>query len=209
MRKARKSRKGRAKPTLDDRLDEQLEQTFPASDPLKITRCDPAQQITPAAASKPRLVGINHVALEVGDVEEALSFYSAIFAFELRGSHRNKKGRMTAAFIDMGDQFLAINEGRRQGPDDGRHFGLVVDNRSKIRELAEAAGATILDGPFLDFLDPWGNRFEIVQYRDIQFTKSQAVLESMDLSPYKSEKAAAELKQKGIEPPAVVTHFSD
>lgn len=166
----------------------------------KITRCDPAQQITPAAR-KPHLVGINHVALEVGDVEKALSFYGQIFAFQLRGSHRDKKGRMTAAFIDMGDQFLAISEGRRQGPDDSRHFGLVVDNRASVRELAEAAGATMLDGAFLDFLDPWGNRFEIVQYRDVQFTKSEAVLALMDLSPRKSKTAEAELKRKGIVEP--------
>lgn len=197
---AREPRDRREKPSLDDRLDEQLEQTFPASDAPKITRCHPAQQITPAAG-KPHLVGINHVALEVSDVEKAISFYSAIFDFELRGSHRDENGRMTAAFIDMGDQFLAVGEGRRQGPDDSRHFGLVVDNRSKVRELAEAAGATMLDGPFLDFLDPWGNRFEIVQYRDVQFTKSDAVLEAMDLSLHKSEKAANELKRKGIAAP--------
>jgi len=86
--------------------------------------------------AKPNLVGINHVALEVGSVEEALSFYSAIFAFELRGSHQNETGRTTMAFIDIGDQFLALSEGRRQSPDVGRHFGVVVDDRSDVRELA-------------------------------------------------------------------------
>lgn len=197
MPKGRETRNQRERQELEDKLDEQLAQTFPASDPPKITRSDPARQITPRPA-KPRLVGINHVALEVGDVEKALSFYSSIFAFELRGSHRDKTGRMTMAFIDMGDQFLAISEGRRQGPDDSRHFGLVVDNRSSVRGLAEAAGATMVDGPFLNFFDPWGNRFEIIQYRDVQFTKPQAVLDAMALSLDKSESAADELKRKGI-----------
>jgi catechol 2,3-dioxygenase-like lactoylglutathione lyase family enzyme len=183
--------------TVDEKLDEQLEQTFPASDPLKITRCDPDQQIT-RAPYKPRLVGINHVALEVADVEKALSFYRAIFRFELRGSHRDEQGRMTMAFIDLGDQFLAIGEGRRQTPDVTRHFGLVVDNRSKVRELAEAAGATMIDGPFLDFLDPWGNRLQIVQYRDVQFTKSEAILKALDVPPDKSKKVRAELERKDI-----------
>lgn len=146
---------------------------------------------------KPNLVGINHVALEVGNVEEALSFYRAIFDFELRGSHRDEAGRMTMAFIDMGDQFLALSEGRRQGPDNARHFGLVVDDRSKVRELAERAGATMAERPF-NFFDPWGNRVEVVEYRDVQFTKADAVLDAMQLSRAKSERAKAELREKGI-----------
>ncbi len=144
--------------------------------------------------SKPRMVGINHIALEVGDIEEALAFYARIFTFELRGRTRG------AAFIDMGDQFIALMEGRSQGADDHRHFGLVVDDRSHVRELAEAAGATLLKGAFLDFLDPWGNRVQVVEYRDLQFTKTDAVLKFMGLSLAKSEQAQTELREKGIEP---------
>lgn len=143
---------------------------------------------------KPRMVGINHIALEVGDIEEALAFYARIFTFELRGRSRG------AAFIDMGDQFIALMEGRSQGADDHRHFGLVVDDRSHVRELAEAAGATMLGDTFLDFLDPWGNRVQVVEYRDLQFTKTDAVLKFMGLSLDKSEQAQAELRKKGIEP---------
>ena len=143
--------------------------------------------------TKPHMVGMNHVALEVGDIEEALAFYGRIFTFKLRG-----RGQSTA-FIDMGDQFIALMEGRSQSPDDDRHFGLVVDDRSNVRELAEAAGATMLEGGFLDFLDPWGNRIQVVEYRDIQFTKIPAVLKYMELDLEKSQDAEAELRKKGIE----------
>lgn len=143
--------------------------------------------------AKPHMVGINHIALEVGDIEEALAFYARIFTFELRGRGRG------AAFIDMGDQFIALMEGRSQSADDHRHFGLVVDDRSHVRELAKAAGATILEGGFLDFLDPWGNRVQVVEYRDLQFTKTEAVLKFMGLHLDKSEQALAELRKKGIE----------
>jgi catechol 2,3-dioxygenase-like lactoylglutathione lyase family enzyme len=143
---------------------------------------------------KPRMVGINHVALEVGNIEEALAFYARIFTFELRGRGQH------SAFIDMGDQFIALTEGRVQSPDDERHFGLVVDDRSSVRELAKAAGAKILEGGFLDFLDPWGNRIQVVEYRDLQFTKTEGVLKFMKLDLDKSEEAQAELHKKGIEP---------
>ncbi|MBN9131889.1 MAG: VOC family protein [Nitrosospira multiformis] len=142
--------------------------------------------------TKPRMVGMNHVALEVGNIEEALAFYSRIFTFELRGRGQG------AAFIDMGDQFIALMEGRSQSQDNDRHFGLVVDDRSNVRELAEAAGATMLAGGFLDFLDPWGNRIQVVEYRDIQFTKTPAVLKYMELDLEKSQEAKAELQKKGI-----------
>ena len=146
-----------------------------------------------SADTKPRLVGVNHVALEVGDVEAALAFYGSIFSFELRGRGRGQ------AFLDMGDQFLALMEGRRQAPDEHRHFGLVVDDRSSVRALAEAAGATLLDGPFLDFLDPWGNRIEVVDYKDIQFTKAPDVLRGMRLDHLaKSDRARKELADKGM-----------
>ncbi|MEP6605491.1 MAG: VOC family protein [Nitrosospira sp.] len=144
--------------------------------------------------TKPRMIGINHVALEVGNIEEALAFYARIFTFELRGRGQH------SAFIDMGDQFIALTEGRSQSPDDDRHFGLVVDDRSSVRELAKAAGAKILEGGFLDFLDPWGNRIQVVEYRDLQFTKTDGVLKFMKLDLDKSEEAQSELRKKGIEP---------
>lgn len=143
---------------------------------------------------KPHIVGVNHIALEVGSIDEALAFYGRIFTFELRGRGEH------SAFIDMGDQFIALMEGgRSQPPDAQRHFGLVVDDRSRVRELAEAAGAKLLEDGFLDFLDPWGNRVQIVEYRDIQFSKTPAVLKYMGLDLEKSEEARAELRKKGIE----------
>ncbi|ENN88267.1 glyoxalase/bleomycin resistance protein/dioxygenase [Rhizobium freirei PRF 81] len=147
---------------------------------------------------KPHIVGINHVALEVADIEGALHFYGSIFNFELRGCEKDKDGRPVMAFIDMGDQFLALSKGRHQPPDRSRHFGLVVDDRSTVRRLAVAAGATLLDGPFLDFLDPWGNRIEVVEYRDLQFSKTEGVLRSMGLHLDKTEKAVDEIRQKGM-----------
>ncbi|MGH8762832.1 MAG: VOC family protein [Nitrosospira sp.] len=144
--------------------------------------------------TKPHMVGINHIALEVGDIEEALAFYARLFTFKLRGRDQR------AAFIDMGDQFIALTQGRSQSADDDRHFGLVVDDRSHVRELAEAAGAKMLEGNTLDFLDPWGNRIQVVEYRDLQFTKTPAVLKFMGFDLEKSEEAKAELRKKGIEP---------
>lgn len=144
--------------------------------------------------TKPHLVGVNHIALEVGSIDEALAFYARIFTFTLRGRGQH------SAFIDMGDQFIALMEGRTQGADEGRHFGLVVDDRSRVRELAAAAGAKILEDGFLDFLDPWGNRIQVIEYRDLQFTKTPAVLKYMGLDLQKSETAQAELRKKGIEP---------
>src|SRR3954469_6408254 len=115
-----------------------------------------------------RLVGINHVALEVGDLDAALEFYGRWLDFELRG----RVPRM--AFLDAGDQFLALAEGRRQGPDDGRHFGLVVDDPDAVRAALAAAGIEPERGHGLRVRDPWGNVIEIVDYREIQFTKAPA-----------------------------------
>jgi catechol 2,3-dioxygenase-like lactoylglutathione lyase family enzyme len=142
----------------------------------------------------PRLMGINHVALEVGDIDEALAFYGKIFSFTLRGRGDGQ------AFIDMGDQVLALSETKTPHQDDHRHFGLVVDDREKVRALAIAAGARIVDGPFLDFLDPWGNRIEVVAYADIQFTKAPQVLHGMQLDPGKTTKALKQLADKGMAP---------
>ena len=144
---------------------------------------------------KARAVGFNHVALEVGDIEEALSFYSRIFEFELRG----RDGDM--AFIDLGDQFLALQKGREQPPDDGRHFGLVVDDKDAVRRALAEAGVDVLPGPFLDFRDPWGNRFEIVAYDNIQFSKAPNVLRGMGLTHLsKNAQAIKELAEKGMAP---------
>jgi len=141
---------------------------------------------------RPRMVGLNHIALEVGDIDEALAFYGRIFDVRLRGRGEH------AAFIDMGDQFLALMRGPVLQPAGHRHFGLVVDDRSMVRALAEAAGATLLDGRFLDFLDPWGNRVEIVDYADIQFTKADEILEGMGLKLEKGARAREELAAKGL-----------
>ena len=144
---------------------------------------------------KARAVGVNHVALEVGDIDEALAFYGRLFTFELRGRSE------TSAFIDLGDQFLALQKGRTQAADQGRHFGLVVDDRETVRAALAEAGIEPLPCPFLDFLDPWGNRVEIVGYADIQFTKAPHVLRGMGLAHLsKSEKAIRELAQKGMAP---------
>jgi catechol 2,3-dioxygenase-like lactoylglutathione lyase family enzyme len=148
-------------------------------------------------AGKPRLVGVNHVALEVGDIDLALAFWDAIFAFELRGRSED------AAFIDLGDQFIALMRSgtpRPEGSRDGqRHFGLVVDDRSRVRELARAAGAEMLEGGFLDFRDPWGNFIQVVEYSDIQFSKTEAVLRGMGLESLgKSDEARKELADKGM-----------
>ncbi|WP_370286984.1 VOC family protein [Pseudooceanicola nanhaiensis] len=145
-----------------------------------------------------RLVGINHIALEVGDVDAALAFYGRIFAFELRGQNKAKDGTLDMAFIDMGDQFIALSRGREQGPDRHRHFGLVVEDRSQVAALARAAGAEMVAGPFLDFRDPWGNRIEVVKYRDIQFTKTDGAMARLGASPDKSEKARKEIAERGL-----------
>lgn len=141
----------------------------------------------------PKLVGINHVALEVGDIEEALTFYSSIFQFELRGKTD------TMAFIDMGDQFLALAESGGTSGDNHRHFGLVVDDKDKVRKVLEQNEVEILAGPFLDFRDPWGNRVQVVDYRDIQFSKTREILKAMGLGELKkSEKALQELRDKSM-----------
>lgn len=142
---------------------------------------------------RPRLLGVNHVALEVGDVEEALAFYGRFFDFELRG----RAGGM--AFVDLGDQFVALAAGRRQPPDDHRHFGLVVDDKEAVRRALEEAGVEILPGRGLDFRDPWGNRVEVVDYRDIQFTKAPEVLRGLGAENLeKTDAAREELRRKGM-----------
>jgi catechol 2,3-dioxygenase-like lactoylglutathione lyase family enzyme len=141
----------------------------------------------------PKLVGMNHVALEVGDIDEALAFWESIFGpLELRG-----RGRQMA-FIDMGDQFIALARGRTQAADQHRHFGLVVDDKEAVRERLQELGIPIF-GRGLDFVDPWGNQIQVVDYRDVQFTKTDSVLSAMDHDGLeKAESALAELRAKGI-----------
>jgi lactoylglutathione lyase len=142
--------------------------------------------------SPTRLVGINHVALEVGDVEEALAFYGQFFELSLRSRGPG------AAFVDIGDQFLALMEGRSGPPDRARHFGLVVEDKEATRQALEAAGVEIRPGRRLDFQDPWGNTVEVVQYDQVQFTKSDRVLSGMGLELGKTPEALAELEEKGL-----------
>ena len=140
----------------------------------------------------PKLVGINHVALEVSDLERSLEFYGRLFELRLRGRSAG------AAFVDIGDQFLALMKGRSQPPDGARHFGLVVDDKEAARRAIAATGTEILPGRRLDFLDPDGNRVEIVQYDQIQFTKTPEVLRGMGLELGKTDQALAELREKGL-----------
>jgi lactoylglutathione lyase len=144
-------------------------------------------------AKRARLIGMNHVALEVDDIDDALEFYGRIFEFDLRG-----RGR-TMAFVDMGDQFIALSTGRTQPPDRHRHLGLVVDDADAVRRALEGTDAEILPGRGLDFRDPWGNHIQVVQYDEIQFTKAPEVLRGMGLDGLgKTEQALAELRAKGL-----------
>ena len=145
--------------------------------------------------ARARLVGLNHIALEVGDVQEALAFYGRIFEFELRG----RGGRM--AFIDMGDQFIALAAGRTQPPDSHRHFGLVVDDKEAARRALQDAGVDVQPRGSVDFRDPWGNHVQVIEYGEIQFTKAGHILQGMGLEGLeKSEQALEELRAKGLTP---------
>ncbi len=141
---------------------------------------------------RPKLVGINHVALEVDDVDQALEFYGSVFELTLRGRSRG------AAFIDIGDQFIALMRAPSHAPDGTRHFGLVVDDKDATRRALEAAGVEISPGRSLDFLDPFGNFVQVVQYDEIQFTKSDRILAGMGLALEKTERALGELRDKGL-----------
>ena len=148
-----------------------------------------------AAPRRARAVGINHIALEVDDIDAALEFYGAFLDFEI-ARHSD-----TAAFVYFGDQFINFAKGRRQGPDDRRHFGIAVDDKELARQRLEELGVTFLDGRFMDFLDPWGNRVEITTYTKIQYTKADHVLRGMGLGHLrKTDEALAELREKGMSP---------
>lgn len=144
---------------------------------------------------KARPVGINHVAIEVGDIQAALDFYAGFLDFEISSQSD------TAAFVYFGDQFINFSAGRRQGPDERRHFGIAVDDKPLAVKCLEDMGVQFLDGPFTDFLDPWGNRIELTTYTNIQFTKADHVLEGMGLAHLeKTPEAIAELARKGMAP---------
>ena len=145
--------------------------------------------------SRARLIGFNHIAVEVGDVEEALAFYGRLFQFELRG----RSARM--AFIDAGDQFLAIVEGDVGTRDAHRHVGIVVDDRRPVRRALREMGVEVMPGSGLDFMDPWGNRWQVVEYGGVQFTKAPEILRGMGAGGLrKTAKALDELRRKGMAP---------
>jgi len=147
-------------------------------------------------AKKGRALGINHVVLEVGNLEEALDFYGEIFDFTLRGKSEHN------AFIDLGDQFIQLSLGKTQPADDKRHFGLVVDDREPVRLALKKLGVELI-GERLNFRDPWGNRIEVVPYEDVQFTKASHVLKGMGVGALeKTSNAMDELKKKGMAPAA-------
>ena len=144
---------------------------------------------------KARAVGINHVALEVGNIDQALKFYGTFLAFEIESQNES------AAFIYFGDQFINFMKGRTQGPDQGRHFGIAVDDKEVVRQALNDMGVELLSGKFLDFIDPWGNRIEITTYQNIQFTKADHVLKGMGLGDIKkTDHALDELRKKDMAP---------
>ncbi len=146
-------------------------------------------------AKKANAVGINHIALEVGDIDQALDFYGGFLNFELKSKSES------AAFIYFGDQFINFAKGRSQSPDDKRHFGIAVDDKELVRETLKAMGVEVLPGRFLDFLDPWGNRVEITTYQNIQYTKAPGVLKGMGLEGLeKTDEAKKELADRGMAP---------
>jgi lactoylglutathione lyase len=146
-------------------------------------------------APRARLVGFNHVAVEVGDLEEALEFYGRLFEIKLRGRGPGM------AFIDAGDQFIALSEGEKERPDDHRHVGMVVDDKRAVRWALKEMDVEVLPGRGLDFLDPWGNRWQVVEYSEIQFTKAPHILRGMGLGHLrKTESALEELRKKGLSP---------
>jgi predicted enzyme related to lactoylglutathione lyase len=145
--------------------------------------------------ARAKLVGINHIALEVGDLDAALDLYGRLFAYEMRGRLRKM------AFSDMGDQCLAVAEGRSQEPDDGRHFGLVVDDVDAAREAVEREGLKVLGGrgQSFDFRDPWGNRFQVVGYRNIQFERTDGVRRKLGIEAVdKTDAAKGEIADRGL-----------
>jgi catechol 2,3-dioxygenase-like lactoylglutathione lyase family enzyme len=152
------------------------------------------EEVLAMTDERARLIGINHVALEVGDIDAALEFYGALFGFELRG----RSGRRMA-FLDAGDQFVALSAPRRSPADEDRHVGFVVDSRAAFRAAAQAAGVELLPGRGTRVRDPWGNQIEVVQYDEVQFSKTAGVLRGMGLGGLgKTPDAIEELRGKGL-----------
>ncbi len=150
--------------------------------------------MTEATDKKARALGINHVVLEVDDLDKALEFYGALFQFELRGKSEHN------AFIDLGDQFIQLTLGRSQVADTKRHFGFVVDDRDAVKRAMDRLGIESINDR-MNILDPWGNRIEIVSYDDVQFTKAENILKGMGIEPLeKTANAIDELKKKGMAP---------
>jgi lactoylglutathione lyase len=140
-----------------------------------------------------RALGINHIAFEVTDLDAALAFYERFFEVRLRGRRR----RM--AWIDLGDQFIALSVADQVTPDRDRHVGLVVDDKEGLRAALVEAGFDVASSGSLRVRDPGGNQLEIVDYREVQFSKTEAVLRGMGISGLeKSEQARAELRDKGL-----------
>ena len=144
-------------------------------------------------SDRAKLIGMNHVALEVGDLDEALDLYGRLFEFELRG----RSPRM--AFLDMGDQFLALAEHAEREPDASRHFGLVVDDIDVARAAVEREGLEIVGSRGLTFLDPWGNQVQVVDYRQIQFERTDGVRRKLGIEGLeKGDDARAEIAERGL-----------
>src|SRR3954452_6009126 len=146
-------------------------------------------------ADRARLVGINHLALEVGDLDAALALYGRLFDFGMRG-------RMAGmAFVDMGDQFIALSEGRTQEPDGDRHFGLVVDDVDAARAAVRREGLEVVGSrpTSFDFRDPWGNRFQVVGYPNIQFERTDGVRRKLGIEDVpKTDAARREIADRGL-----------
>ena len=146
------------------------------------------------SAKKARALGINHVVLEVDDLDKALEFYGALFEFKLRGKSDHN------AFIDLGDQFIQLTLRRTQIADTKRHFGFVVDDREAVQRAMDRLGIKSVNER-MNILDPWGNRIEIVPYDDVQFTKADNILKGMGIGQLaKTANAIEELKKKGMAP---------
>ena len=143
--------------------------------------------------TKATAIGINHLALEVGNIAEALAFYGSFLNFTITSQTED------AAFIYFGDQFINFAKGRTQTPDDKRHFGIAVDDKELVRKTLINMDVTLLNGRFLDFLDPWGNRIEITTYTNIMCSKTSPILRGMGMDHLqKTDKVLAELDERGL-----------
>jgi len=143
--------------------------------------------------TKATAIGINHIALEVGNIAEALAFYGSFLNFTITSQSED------AAFIYFGDQFINFSKGRTQTPDEKRHFGIAVDDKELVRNTLTKMDVALLGGRFLDFLDPWGNRIEITTYTNIMFSKPTAILRGMGMDHLqKTDEALSELDKHGL-----------